>query len=87
LTGVTDYSIIIKKEMVGMMRTSKNDNNSFAPYKSNSEVEAVVERLMLNYWQARLDKALDERMFATDPTNFQKIVDNYLEAKKSLDKS
>ncbi|MER2007451.1 MAG: hypothetical protein ABS939_08355 [Psychrobacillus sp.] len=70
-----------------MKKTSKNDNNSFAPYKKNSEVESVVDMLILNYWQARLDKALDEKMYVENLNDFQKIVDNYLESKNTVDKS
>ena len=67
--------------------TTRNDNNSHAPYRHDDDVEAVVNKSMFDYYYARVDKALAEGLHRTDPVNFQKIVDNYLEAKKSLDKS
>lgn len=69
------------------MRTSKNDNNSFAPYKKLPEVEAVVEQLMFDFWSARLDKTLEERAFESNPEHFQKLVDVYLQAKRDLDEA
>jgi hypothetical protein len=68
------------------MRTSKFDNNSFAPYKKTPEVEAVTSQLIVNYWEAKLNKALEEKMFATNPDDFQKLADSYLGAKKDLEK-
>lgn len=69
------------------MRTSKNDNNSFAPYKENKVVEAVVNRAYFQFAQARLDDALDSKMHTTNPVEFQMIVDIYTEAKRIFEES
>jgi hypothetical protein len=68
------------------MRTKKNDNNSFAPYKENPEVEAVVANAYIKYIQIRIDRALDNGMWKTHPEEFQELVNIYIEAKKSVDK-
>lgn len=65
---------------------TKNDNNSFAPYKHNEDVEMVLENAYLRYIEERMNKGLETRMWETNLEEFQKLVDLYLETKKSLDK-
>jgi hypothetical protein len=79
-----------------IMQTPKNDNNSFAPYKSegNTEVELVVLNQYVKRAEAKVDVSLDNGNWKTDPVGFKKLVDSYLklkedfeELKKTVDKS
>lgn len=67
------------------MKIRKNDNNSFMPYKHNDIVEDLVTKLTIEGNSKRameaLDKALDEKLFITNPDAFKEIVDNYNKAK------
>lgn len=69
------------------MRTSKHDNNSFAPYKHNQKVEDLINHVYVKFCQERIDDALDKNLHKTNPEAFQQLVDIYLKAKKDVDKS
>lgn len=59
----------------------KYDNNSFSPYKYNEEVEEIVEELMFiakkKNIQDKLDKALDEKLWISNPEKFETILQEY----------
>jgi len=63
------------------MSTRKNDNNSFAPYKHNDEVEALVNHMIRTFEvdkaEKDLNEALEAKMWISEPDKFQEIVDKY----------
>lgn len=69
--------------MVNKCGLSKNDNNSFAPYKYNQAVEDIIKQANIKFLSTKVDNALDEKMYITNPEGFQSIVNRYLEAKNS----
>lgn len=58
-----------------MKRISKSDNNSFAPYKYNKDVEEIVRQAQLGYIQSLLDEALEKKLWITDKDEFDKILE------------
>lgn len=63
------------------MKTKKNDNNSFAPYKGDPEVEAVVNKAYFDFVKLLMDKALDDKMWIDNPEEFHRLLSIYNEAK------
>lgn len=55
----------------------KTDNNSFAPYKHNKEVETLVAHMKEVYYVNLMDRALEEKLWISDPKEFQKILNLY----------
>lgn len=88
MTGVTNYDILIYIRRGSDMRTSKNDNNSFAPYKHNQEVEEILSNILnkaeFEKYEKLVDKGLEEKLYETNPTAFREIVKAYTEAKNNL---
>lgn len=46
-------------------------------YTFNEDVEAIVEQSKLDFYQKRIDEALDSRMFETDAEGFKELVEEY----------
>lgn len=61
------------------------DNNSFNPYVFNGEVEKLVDHMVKTHYTDAYNKALEEKMFNTNPKQFKKIVENYFSI--TVDKS
>lgn len=50
---------------------AKND------YEFNVDVEFIIDNSRLEFYRKKIDEALDNRMFETEPEKFQEIVDEY----------
>lgn len=46
-------------------------------YKFDVDIEFVIDNSRLEFYRKKIDEALDNRMFETEPEKFQEIVDEY----------
>lgn len=46
-------------------------------YKFDVDIEFVIDNSILEFYRKKIDEALDNRMFETEPEKFQEIVDEY----------
>lgn len=46
-------------------------------YEFNVDVEFIIDNSRLEFYRKKIDEALDNRMFETEPKKFQEIVDEY----------
>lgn len=53
------------------------DELAMSEYLLDPDVERVIGDSLKQYYKDVIDKALDERMFETDPEGFKKIIDMY----------